>query len=282
MLNIKAQLKKERLFTKKALGQHFLIDENILKRIVDVSGVGHDDVVLEIGAGVGNLTQFLVQQAKKVFAVEIDKRLTQLFKKNVSKDASVEHFIIDALKFDLEEHLKEFGGEVKVVANLPYIISSPMIFRLLKHSDLFSSFTLMLQKEVADRLASTPGTKEYGALTVMVGLYADVDAKFDVMPHSFFPQPKVASRIVNMTLLPESRVKVFDHGIFKQVVNASFGQRRKMLSNALKPLGGPMDVNMAKILDDLGIDSKRRGETLDTAEFAAVANAFYEKIKDRV
>ena len=278
MLNIKGQLKKENIFTRKSLGQHFLIDENILEQIVEIAEVGPGDVVLEIGAGVGNLTAYLSRKASKVVAIEVDSRLVQIFKKNVSKDADVELFVEDALRFDYRKNLSDLTNRIKVVANLPYLISTPLLFLLIENRDLFSSFTLMLQKEVADRLAAVPGTKTYGALTVNASLFADVSAKLDIPPNMFYPRPKVSSRVVKIDILSSPRVSIDNHGVFKQVVNAAFNQRRKMLSNSLKAFGSQAGINTTELLKSLDIDPNRRGETLDVEEFALVANAVAAKL----
>jgi 16S rRNA (adenine1518-N6/adenine1519-N6)-dimethyltransferase len=279
MLNIKAQLKKDHVFPKKSLGQHFLVDEDAISKIIEAAEVGPEDIVFEVGAGVGNMTAFLARRAKEVLAVEIDSRLVQIFKRNVPKDAPVKFFLEDVLRFDLEENFSEYGGGVKVVANLPYLISTPLIFRLIEHRHLFSSLTLMLQKEVAERLAAMPGSKAYGGLTVTVGLYADVEPVFELAPQLFYPQPKVASRIVRLNLLPAPRCAVLNAAVFRQIVKAAFGQRRKMLGNALKPLCGPASLDAAELLQETGIDPKRRGETLSIEEFSELANAFEECIR---
>jgi len=252
---------------KKSLGQNFLKDPNYLKKIVDAARVGPDDLVLEIGPGLGHLTRVLASRAKKVLALELDERLVPLLQREFSLLHNVEIVQADAIEYPYGA----LSDKWKVVANLPYNISTPIIQKLIAHRDKFTSLTLMLQQEVAERVASLPGGKEYGYLSVIVQLYAEPRIEFMLPPGAFMPRPDVNSAVMTLTIRERPAVAVLDEKFFVRVVKAAFSQRRKMLRNALKQLDIPAE-KMAVILNKTGIDLNRRAETLTVTEFGMLAD----------
>ncbi len=252
---------------KKSLGQNFLKDPHYLAKIVDAAHIAGSDQVLEIGAGRGHLTRLLAERAGKVLALELDHRLIPLLRREFPPDKNVEIVAGDALEFPYEA----LPGTWKVVANLPYYISTPIIQKLIAHRAKFSSLTLMLQKEVADRIASPPGSKEYGFLSVLVQLYARPALAFTVPPGAFTPKPDVDSAVIILALRDHPSVPLRDEGFFMQVVKAAFSQRRKTLRNALKQLDIPGE-KMDAVLRMTGIDLGRRAETLTVQEFGRLSD----------
>ncbi len=252
---------------KKSLGQNFLKDPHYLAKIADCAGLGQDDNVLEIGPGLGHLTAVLAARVRNVLALELDDRLIPILEKEFS---GIERVVIeqaDALEYAYER----LPGKWKVVANLPYYISTPIIQKLLLHRDKFLSLTLMLQKEVAERIAAAPGGKEYGYLSVLVQLYSRPRIEFLVPPGAFTPQPDVDSAVVTLTIFERPAVLLKDEPFFIHVVKAAFSQRRKTLRNSLKQLGLPKE-KMDTALDKTGIDLGRRAETLSVEEFGRLAD----------
>lgn len=258
---------------KKRFGQHFLKDKNIIRKIVDGAGVSKDDLVLEIGPGLGDMTSLLSQKAERVVAVELDRELYSILSEKFGGN-NVEIVNADALRFDTGGLFERFGRKIKVVANLPYNISTPLLFKFFEDRDYISSMTLMFQKEVADRLTAVPGTKDYGVLSIYAQLYTKPSFLFKVSPHAFTPPPKVDSAVVRLDVLREPSVKAIDEGFMLKVVKSAFGQRRKTLSNALSSgLGLPKEaVNTA--LKRAGVDGSRRGETLTLEEFCNLSDVF--------
>jgi len=252
---------------KKSLGQNFLSDPNYLKKIVDAAQVGPEDQVLEIGPGLGHLTRVLASRARKVLALELDERLIPLLRKEFSMILNVEIVQADAIDYPYEA----LQDRWKVVANLPYYISTPIIQKLVACRDKFTTLTLMLQQEVAERVASLPGGKEYGYLSVLVQLYAEPRIEFMVPPSAFSPKPEVNSAVITLTIRDRPAVAVSDEIFFVRVVKAAFSQRRKTLRNALKQLNVPA-VKMAMVLIKTGIDLSRRAETLTVKEFGLLAD----------
>ena len=271
----KEVLAKYNMSAKKKFGQNFLIDSHVLEGIVEAAGVTDDDLVLEIGPGIGSLTQYLAEAAGKVVAVEIDKTLLPVLADTLSEYDNVTVINEDILKVDLDEIVSENGGRpVKVVANLPYYITTPIIMKLFESRARIESITVMVQKEVADRMAAGPGGKDYGSLSLAVGYYAKAVTVMDVPPSSFIPQPNVGSAVVNLSRYTEPRVKVRDEKRLFEIVRTAFNQRRKTLSNSLSnnPALGVSRQEVADALLKMGVDEKARGEILTLEQFAELSD----------
>ena len=271
-------LKSYGLIPRKRFSQNFLTDRNIAARIVNALGLKGDDAVIEIGPGLGILTDGLLESGAKVIGIEIDRDLAGGLKERFNGRNNLEIINADALKISYKELAAQRKEKLKVVSNLPYNISTPIIFKLLEEREIFSMFLLMLQREVAQRIVSPPDNKEYGVLSVMVQLLADVKIEFDVPPSCFHPAPKVYSSVVRFNILNKPRIDVEDIAFFKRVVKASFGQRRKTLLNALKSLNIETP-QLIELLNIINIDSKRRGETLTLEEFAVLSRGL-KKLKE--
>jgi 16S rRNA (adenine1518-N6/adenine1519-N6)-dimethyltransferase len=250
---------------KRHLGQHFLHDPSILRRIVQVAQLNTEDLVVEIGPGFGRLTKMLAEIVKKVIAIELDDTLFEKLKTGLAEYKNVELIHGDALKYSYED-LPDF----KVVANIPYYITTPIIFRLLDARKNLKSMTLTVQKEVAERIVAKPGGKDYGVLSIMVQYYAKPDLRFIIPKEAFRPMPKVDSAVLYIKILERPSVDVEDKEIFSRIVRTAFSQRRKMLSNSLKNICGDVKEWLAAA----GIDSNRRPETLSIEEFARLANTY--------
>jgi len=271
MASIKQEMKQYGLIPKKKWGQHFLIDRNILNKVIRTAQVGNRDQVLEIGPGLGEMTFALARQAKSVIAVEIDSKLVEILKKKAVDYPNVEVVKGDILKIDFNQLCGREGGRIKVVANLPYQISAPLLFRFIESEEIFSTLTLMLQKEVAERMVALSGRKEYGPLSIFVQLVWDLSIHFFVKPSAFSPPPKVESAVVHMAWKKRPMFKLEDEDWFKRVVRASFGYRRKTLANALKHSGLPFLQDLERRIESIGIDPHRRPETLNIQEFVRLA-----------
>ncbi|MGR5902923.1 16S rRNA (adenine(1518)-N(6)/adenine(1519)-N(6))-dimethyltransferase RsmA [Bacillus cereus] len=264
---------------KKSLGQNFLIDTNVLNRIVDHAEIGSESGAIEIESGIGALTEQLAKRAKKVVAFEIDQRLLPILDETLAPYGNVTVINKDVLKADVHEVFNEQfeeGQDVMVVANLPYYITTPILFKLLEEKLPVRGFVVMMQKEVGDRLAAKPGTKEYGSLSIAIQYYTEVETVMTVPRTVFVPQPNVDSAIIRLLKRPKPVVEVTDETFFFEVVRASFAQRRKTLMNNLSNNlnGFPKDKELLdRILTEVGIDPKRRGETLSIEEFATLSNA---------
>jgi len=267
----------------KSLGQNFLIDGNIIRRITEAAEVGVGDMVVEVGAGIGNMTRMLAEKAGIVAAIEIDRRLLPALEKNLEGLRNVYIINEDVLKLDIRNrifskraHASISGGplQIKVVSNLPYYITSPVIMKLLEELPEAGLLVLMVQKEVADRIAAKPGSKDYGALSVAVQYYCTPEKVFDVPPHCFIPQPKVDSAVVRLTPNRNQSVGIKSREVFFKTVKAAFGQRRKTLANALFNSGyfKITKEEIINILANMGIDEKQRGETLSIRQFAELSN----------
>lgn len=259
----------------KKFGQNFLVDESILKAIIDSADLSKDDCVLEIGPGLGVMTQVLCEKAGRVLAVEIDRELIPILKVSLFSYENVKVINEDVLRLDLKQVLEENFGSVpvKVVANLPYYITTPIIMKLLEEGINLKSITIMVQKEVGERLGASPGGKDYGALTVAVQYRCIPHKVLIVPPESFIPQPEVESMVVRLDYRDEPPVSLKDEKMYFRVVKAAFGQRRKTLLNALASGNlGKTKEGIKEILQRNGIDENRRGETLSLEEFAKIAN----------
>ncbi len=263
-------LKAFGLHASKRLGQNFLIDADIVHGIVDAADICPGDRVLEIGPGIGTLTQGLAEAGAEVTAVELDKKLPAVLAKTLEGYDKVRVVQGDILKIDIQTVMGP--GSFKVVANLPYYITTPILMSLLEQRLPITRLVTMVQKEVAERMTAVPGTKAYGALSVAVQYYAAPRIVLDVPPQSFIPAPEVDSVVIVCDVREKPAVEVKDGQLFFRIVRAAFGQRRKTFNNALKTMGLEKET-IGHILLKAGIDGQRRGETLSLAEFAAVADA---------
>ncbi len=264
----------------KSLGQNFLINENILDKIIESADISSDDVVLEIGTGIGTLTQRLCENAKKVIAVEIDKNLIPILNETLSDYDNITIINKDILKTDINEELKNLSvnQKIKVVANLPYYITTPIIMKVLEDKVNVDCMVLMLQKEVADRMNATPSTKNYGSLSIAVQYYCDTDIVCKVPKSSFIPEPNVDSLVLKLVVNEKRKVEIHDEELFFKIVRGSFSKRRKTILNSLSNYEDLGDKDkIQKLLEISEIDSKRRGETLSIYEFANLAKN-YEKL----
>jgi len=264
----------EKLRAKKALGQNFLVDDGVLSRIVASVQPSASDAILEVGPGRGALTRHLVASGATFLAIEWDRDLLPSLNAQFGAAANVEIGHGDILRVDLRQILTARGNgrKWKVAANLPYNISSQVLFRFLECCDLFERLVLMLQKEVGDRLVAPPNCKDYGALTVLLRLHFDIRREFLVKPGAFRPVPKVDSCVLRFTPLETPRVEVGDEELFRRLVKGAFNQRRKTLLNSLRSAGLEVDDDVLQdALSRCGIDGGRRGETLSLEEFAALS-----------
>jgi dimethyladenosine transferase len=264
----------------KSLGQNFLINENILDKIIESADISSDDIVLEIGTGIGTLTQRLCENAKKVIAVEIDKNLIPILNETLSDYDNITIINKDILKTDINEELKNLSvnQKIKVVANLPYYITTPIIMKVLEDKVNVDCMVLMLQKEVADRMNATPSTKDYGSLSIAVQYYCDTDIVCKVPKSSFIPEPNVDSLVLKLVVNEKRKVEINDEELFFKIVRGSFSKRRKTILNSLSNYEDLGDKDrIQKLLEISEIDSKRRGETLSIYEFANLAKN-YEKL----
>ncbi len=268
---------EQRIRPKKSMGQNFLTDRNVVARIVDAVDPAPDDRILEVGPGQGALTTLLVERVERLVAVELDRQLVPLLQKRFADRANVEIVQADILRVPLAELLTARDvRRWKVAANLPYNISSQVLFLFLDCREQLSRLVLMLQKEVGDRLAARPGTKAYGMLSVFFQLHYDIVREFVVKPGSFFPVPKVDSVVLSFEPLPAPRVEVGDEPFFRKVVRAAFSQRRKTLWNCLRSARIVADdETLRAAFARCGIDQGRRGETLDLPEFALLARELH-------
>jgi len=267
-------LRDNNLNLKKSLGQNFLVDNDILDKIVAAANLGSEDKVVEIGPGIGALTERLAQVAKKVVAVELDDRLIPILKKSLAGYDNVEIVHGDALEIDFNQLIT---GEYKVVANLPYYITTPIIMRLLEENFNVEEIVVMVQKEVAERIVAKPGGKDYGVLSIGVQYHTRPRIAFDVPPSVFIPQPRVDSAVIVLDVVDQPVVDILDKELFFTVVKAAFHQRRKMVRNSLKtaPYLNLEKDEVAQVLDEAGIDSRRRAEKISIEKFANLTNCIY-------
>jgi len=266
---------------KKSLGQNFLIDANVLKRIVDFAGLTKDTGAIEIGPGIGALTEQLARASKKVVAFEIDQRLIPILAETLSEYHNVKIFHQDVLKADVKAVIAEEFQDIRdimVVANLPYYVTTPIIMKLLEEKLPIRGIVVMLQKEVASRISAKPGTKDYGTLSIAIQYYTHAEIVMTVPKTVFVPQPNVDSAVIRLTKRERPAVDVKDESFFFQVTRASFAQRRKTLLNNLTsqlPDGKQKKEEILAALSSCKIDPVRRGETLSLEEFARLSDALY-------
>lgn len=264
---------------KKSLGQNFLTDTNILHNIVDAADLDRESAAIEIGPGIGALTEQLGRTAGKVVAIEIDQRLLPILAETLAPYPNIEVVHGDVLDLDLHKLIAEkLSGykQISVVANLPYYVTTAILMKLLEEKLPLSSIVVMIQKEVADRIAAKPGTKDYGSLSVAAQFYAEAQIAMIVPASVFIPRPNVDSAVIKLTLRDKPAVDVLDEGFFFRLVRASFAQRRKTLLNNLQHnlFTKEQKEQIIQVLVQIGIDPARRGETLSLEEFAQLANAF--------
>ncbi len=272
-----AVLKKHGLSLKKRYGQNFLIDARVLDRIVAAAEISREDTVLEIGPGIGTLTQALAEAAGRVVAVEIDRDLIPVLSETLAAYSNVEVVNEDILKYDIAALASQAGGRLKVVANLPYYITTPIIMNLLEGDIPAESITVMIQKEVAERMAAGPGGKEYGALSLAVQYYAEPELIANVPPNCFIPRPAVSSVVIKLTLLKEPPVQVKDPARMFALIRAAFGQRRKTLCNSLTNADRSLTkAKVAQVLKDMELDENIRGEALSLSRFAELTGRLLE------
>ena len=258
----------------KSLGQNFLIDDSVLNDIVSGAEVDENDLVIEIGPGVGSLTAQLLKKAKKVVAVELDNDLIPILEAELGQYDNFSLIHKDALKVDFNEIIGD-EQSVKLVANLPYYVTTPIIVNLLKKNYNFKSLTVMIQKEVAERINAEPNCKEYGSISLLVQYYCDTKIIRNVPPSCFIPRPKVDSIVIRLDRLKERRVKVKDEQLMFEIIRHSFNMRRKTLWNATKQLGINKEV-IETAYEEAEIEPKRRGETLSLEEFARLSDKITE------
>lgn len=270
---------------KKSLGQNFLIDTNILNRIVDHANITETSAAIEVGPGIGALTEQLAKRSKQVMAFEIDQRLLPILEDTLSPYDNVKVIHQDILKADVQSYIdEELAGieDIMVVANLPYYVTTPILMKLLEERLPIRGIVGMLQKEVADRIAARPGTKEYGSLSIAIQYYTKAETVMIVPKTVFIPQPNVDSAVIRLTILDEPPVKVIDEDFFFQVTRASFAQRRKTILNNLTSQlqdGKQKKAEIQKALKDAGIEESRRGETLSIEEFGRLSDTLYPNFK---
>ena len=267
----------------KSLGQNFLIDDNVIDRILAGARLGEGDKIIEVGPGIGTLTREMGKVADKVVAIEIDKTLIPILKETLDEFDNIEVVNQDILKVNVQELVQEklSGGPVKLVANLPYYITTPIVMKFLEENIPVTDIVVMVQKEVADRMNAGPGTKDYGALSVAVQYYCETEIVAKAPRHMFIPQPNVDSTVIGLHVRPKRKYQVDSEEIFFKTVKASFGQRRKTLLNALGGLGFLTKDEIKEVLAAANIDEKRRGETLTIEEFANLANKINEKVPSK-
>lgn len=275
-------LQKYHFNFQKKFGQNFLIDTHVLEKIIAAADVTKDDFVLEIGPGIGTMTQYLCEHARAVAAVEIDKNLIPILGDTLGAYDNVEIINQDILKVDIRKLAEEKNGgrPIKVVANLPYYITTPIIMGLFESHVPIDSITVMVQKEVADRMQVGPGTKDYGALSLAVQYYAAPEIVAIVPPNCFMPRPKVGSAVIRLTRHKEPPVQVEDEKLMFRIIRASFNQRRKTLANGLKNSG---ELTLSKevieeSITELGVPITIRGEALSLAQFAELSNIILKKM----
>ena len=279
-------LQKYNFNFQKKFGQNFLIDEHVLDKIIRAAEITKDDYVLEIGPGIGTMTQYLACAAREVTAVEIDRALIPILEDTLKEYDNVSIINEDILKVDIAALAKEKNGgrPIKVVANLPYYITTPIIMGLFESHVPLESITVMVQKEVADRMQVGPGTKDYGALSLAVQYYAEPYIVATVPPNCFMPRPAVGSAVIRLTRHKKPPVEVMDEKLMFRLIRASFNQRRKTLANGLKNSG---ELNLSKevitaAIEKLGKGSSVRGEALDLEEFARLTNIIKEEMEHEV
>ncbi len=278
--NTKELIKKYDIRLTKSLGQNFLIDSNVLSQIADSTKATYDDLVIEVGSGLGNLTVELASRAKHVIAIEIDKRLIPALSENLAWMNNISLINDDVLKIDLNSIVANMEGykSIRMAGNLPYYITTPVIMQFLEKGPRVKSMCVMIQKEVADRIVAKPGNKNYGALTVAVQYFANPVRLFNVPPHVFIPQPSVDSTVLYMDIYDKPPVETLSKETLFKVIRAAFGQRRKTLLNALSNSRAfPLSKDQFReVLNLMDISENERGENLDIYQFSNLSNLIHQ------
>ena len=268
----------------KSLGQNFITDRNVIGKIIEGAGIGEDDLVIEIGPGIGVLTAEAAQAAAKVIAIEIDSNLIPILEETLAGFDNIEIINRDILKTDLNEIIEEqaaagaFSGAVRIIGNLPYYITTPIIMKVFESGVKADSVTVMMQKEVADRIKAGPGSKTYGAISVTVQYYCDVEHVATVPKEVFVPRPKVDSAVLNFIIRKEKPAELKSEKVFFDCIKAGFGKRRKTLLNSLTGVCGLEKEDINEVLGEAAIEPTRRAETLSIEEFATIANLIADRI----
>lgn len=261
----------------KRFGQNFLIDQHVIEKIISGADVSDQDIVIEIGPGIGSLTQYLCENAKKVIAIEIDKKLIPILEDTLSPYDNLEIINADILEVDLNALVAPYEGQnIKIIANLPYYITTPIIMHIFENHVPIHSITIMIQKEVAERIHAKPNSKIYGALTLAVQFYADTYIVANVPPNCFMPRPKVGSAVIRLTTHEEKPVSVKNDQMMFKIIRAAFNQRRKTLTNTLSHQLSFDKVIVTQALEDLDINKSIRGEALSLEQFALLTNQLIE------
>lgn len=268
-------ISENNIIARKSFGQNFLIDDEILSKIIQISNIKEEDKIIEIGPGLGNLTQYILEQNVNVIAFEIDKNMKEILDRRFNSNKKLKIVMEDILKIDISKYIDK-NKKVKVIANLPYYITTPIIFKLLEESEYIEEIIVMVQKEVADRLVSKPHSKDFGVLTLNVNYRADVKKEFDVPKESFIPSPSVTSSVIKITPneLKRKGYGVIDENLLGKVIKASFAARRKKLINSLCISGNKEFTKdkIEKIIEKLNIDKNVRAEELNIKDFVNIAN----------
>lgn len=278
-------IQKYQFAFQKKFGQNFLIDTHVLDKIIDAAGITEQDCVLEIGPGIGTMTQYLAEHARQVVAVEIDKNLLPILEETLKDYSNVTVINQDILKVDINQLVQEYnqGRPVKVVANLPYYITTPIIMGLFESGVPIDNITVMVQKEVADRMQVGPGSKDYGALSLAVQYYAKPYIVANVPPNCFIPRPNVGSAVIRLTRYQEPPVQADDPKLMFRLIRASFNQRRKTLQNGLNnsPELSFSKETIAAAIENMGLPASVRGEALTLEQFAGLANYLHRQTKQQ-
>jgi 16S rRNA (adenine1518-N6/adenine1519-N6)-dimethyltransferase len=280
MTTIRKILRDHGIRPLKRLGQSFLEDINIINKIISISNIQEDDTVVEIGAGVGIMTELIAEKVRKVIALDIDPRMVGILRERLAGYHQVDVIKGDVLKYDFSSVGYELlSRKTKVIGNIPYNISSQILFHLLAYRQHISSMILMFQKELADRLIASPGTKEYGIPTVLVSMYTECFREMVIPRSCFYPEPKVTSAVMKIIIREKPLMDLNDHDFFVKIVKIAFSKRRKTLLNNLRssPLLGYSEREVVTALKKSGIDGVRRGETLTAEELGKLSNALYSR-----
>lgn len=268
-------MKEYKICPKKRFGQNFLTDDEILKKIIDISKLKKNDQIIEIGPGLGNLTQYILEKKVNLTVFEIDREMKQILEKRFNTNKDLKIITKDILSVDIKDYIKN-NKKTKIIANLPYYITTPIIFKLLENSQYIEQITIMIQKEVADRLIAKPHSKDYGVLTINTNYQADVIKEFDVPKESFIPSPNVTSSVIKIipNELKKTRFGIADEKLFKEIISSSFANRRKTLINSLF-ISGKTNFEKNKIeeiITSLNINKNARAEELKISDFVKITN----------